>query len=111
LNQHIGVCPVSQRFGRILRKSRTSAKLSPEQLSQILFDCCGVHYSARTIYRYECGTHPPSLEFLVTISLMLDSKIFNDLLTEILSPGLVGDFNMQEASAYFDNSGQLRLFA
>ncbi|MCL2438482.1 MAG: helix-turn-helix domain-containing protein [Coriobacteriia bacterium] len=110
LGRRISDYHISNRFGEILRRARIEASLSPEQLSRALFDYCGVHHSARTIYRYESGTHLPSLEFLVAVSLVLDPGIFSNLLTEILSPGLVGRFEMQEAAVHYDDSGQMKLF-
>jgi len=110
LNQRINGCCIAKRFGRILRKARIEACLSPSQLSRVIRRRCGVHHSARSIYRYESGVHSPPLEFLVVASLVLNPEIFSDLLTEILSPGLIGSYKMQSAAAHYDNSGQMKLF-
>ncbi|MCL2680028.1 MAG: helix-turn-helix domain-containing protein [Coriobacteriia bacterium] len=101
---------IAQRFGQILKRTRIKANLTrPESLSRALHDCCGVHHSPRSIYRYESGEHSPPLEFVVATSLIAPN-IFSDLLTEVLSPGIIEEIKPFNVPVYYDGSGQLKLF-
>jgi hypothetical protein len=41
---------------------------------------------------------------------VLGPEIFGDLLTEILSPGIIGKFEVSQAQVLYDSSKQLKLF-
>lgn len=101
---------IALQFGQVLKRVRIEANLyKPEALSRALCDYCGVHHSSRSIYRYESGQHSPSLEFLVATSLIVPN-LFSDLLTEVLSPGIVEKIAPIAMPAYFDSRNQLELF-
>jgi len=111
LSTRLNECSLSMHFGKVLKRARIESKFfTAEALSRAILHRCGVHHCARKIYRYESGRNSPSLDFLVAISLVHNPKIFSDLLTEVLSPGLVGEFEMRHAKALYDHSDQLTLF-
>ncbi|MCL2525592.1 MAG: hypothetical protein FWE46_00860 [Coriobacteriia bacterium] len=102
---------IAVHFGRVLRKARLKEHfLSCDSLATEMRCRCGIQITGRTIYRYEKGLTQPSVEFLVAASLVLSPHLFTNLLTEILSPGLIGRFEMRQAAAHYDASKQLPLF-
>jgi len=104
-------CHLSQRFGEILKQARIEAQLlSPAALSRAIYLNCGVTYSSRSIYRYESGACAPSLDFLVAASFVLKAGLFSDLLTDVLSPSLIGSFETSQDAVLFDSSKQMKLF-
>jgi len=101
---------IAQQFGLILKRTRIEANLpKPESLSKLLYEQCGVHHSPRSIYRYESGEHSPPLEFVAAVSIITPT-LFSDLLTEVLSPGLIGEFEPIRPPIYYDHRNQLELF-
>ncbi|MCL2746061.1 MAG: helix-turn-helix domain-containing protein [Coriobacteriia bacterium] len=104
-------CHLASSFGEILKRARLEANFpSPEALSRGLYLRCGVKYSSRSIYRYESGDCTPSLNFLVAVSLVLKPEIFSDLLTDVLSPSLIGSFKTTQDAILCDRSKQMKLF-
>ena len=102
---------VAARFGAVLKRARLKSKFpTPESLAIAVYQRCGIHHSARSIYRYEKGTHSPSLDFLVALSFVLGPELFSDLLTETLSPGVIGKFEVSQVATLYDSSKQLKLF-
>jgi len=81
-----------------------------ESLSQALYYRCGYKCSPRSIYRYENGTSAPSLDCLVALSLVLGLNVFSDLLTRVLSPGMVGELEFHDRAQVYDTSEQMKLF-
>jgi len=102
---------MAEHFGGVLKRARIEARfLTVESLSEAIYYRCGAKCSPRSIYRYENGTSTPSLDCLVALSLVLGLKVFSDLLTEVLSPGIMGKLEYREQVQVYDNSQQMKLF-